>query len=122
MWILKKSCILNMRKQMGWKQKERKRYTVQTVTQERCIAILVTDERDFKKKRIIIGTLNYFTEKEKWSFSSSPPALLRFISHCVISTLLFCHGLLDSTVEEEKFFNWKNKNLALLEVRKEGGK
>ena len=35
---------------MGWKQKERKRYTVQTVTQERCIAILVTDERDFKKK------------------------------------------------------------------------
>ena len=90
-----------------------KRYTVQTVTQERCIAILISDERDFKKKRIIIDKWNYFTEKEKWSFSSSPPALLRHISHCVISTLLFCHGLLelDSRVDEEKFFNWKIKTL-----------
>ena len=33
MQILKKSCILN-RKQMGWKQKERKRYIVQTVTKD----------------------------------------------------------------------------------------
>ena len=71
------------------------------------LAILISDERDFKKKRIIIDKWNYFTEKEKWSFSSSPPALLRYISHCIISTLLFCHGLLelDSRVVEEKFFN-----------------
>ena len=50
------------------------------------------------------------------------PALLRHISHCVISTLLFCHRLLElhSRVDEEKFFNWKNKNPALPEVRKEG--
>ena len=95
MQILKKSCILNMRKQTGWKQKERKRYTVQTVPQERCIAILISDEREFKKKRIITDKMDYFTAEEKWSFSSFPPALLRHISHCVISTLLFCHRLLE---------------------------
>ena len=38
---------------MGWKQKERKRYIVQTITQERCIAILISGEGEFKKKRII---------------------------------------------------------------------
>ena len=37
---------------------------------------------------------------------------------------IFCHRLLDlcSGVDEEKFFNWKNKNPALPEVREEGWK
>ena len=65
-----------MRKQMGWKQKERKRYIVQTITQERCIAILISGEGEFKKKRIIIHKMDCFTQEEKWSFSSFPPALL----------------------------------------------
>ena len=68
--------------------------------------------------------MDYFMKEEKWSFLSFPPALLRHISHCVISTLLFCHRLLElhSRVDQEKFFNWKNKSPALPEVRKEGGK
>ena len=39
-----------------------------------------------------------------------------------VYTLGFCHRLLElhSRVDEEKFFNWKNKNPALPEVRKEG--
>ena len=89
------------------KNKKKKKKKNINVSLKKELAILISDERDFKKKRIIIDKWNYFTEKEKWSFSSSPPALLRYISHCIISTLLFCHGLLelDSRVVEEKFFN-----------------
>ena len=72
-----------------------------------------SDERDFKKKRIIIDKWNYFTEKEKWSFSSSPSALLRYIAHCIISTLLFCHRLLElhSRGDEESSLIGKIKTL-----------
>ena len=57
------------------KNKKKKKKNNINVSLKKELAILISDERDFKKKRIIIDKWNYFTEKEKWSFSSSPPAL-----------------------------------------------
>ena len=60
--------------QCGQKIRKKTKQNI-NVSLKKELAILISDERDFKKKRIIIDKWNYFTEKEKWSFSSSPPAL-----------------------------------------------